>query len=420
MIHARGFGENKQDSHSSPFNISCGEEGSSDTLAGINNGDRPLFVQFCANDPGHLLAAAKKVEAHCDAVDINFGCPQGIAKRGHYGAFLQDDWDLVKNLIGILHQHLSIPVTAKFRIFPDKERTIAYAKMMEAAGAQILTCHGRTREMKGQLSGLADWNVIKAVKEAVNIPVFANGNIIYREDVDRCLELTGCDGVMIAEGNLSNPAISLPPEHAHPPIVTLAHRYLDIVGALRTPTALSAIRAHLFRLLKPILNLDEGLRDMVASCKNEDDFRNVVKEAEKRFVVDSSWQLSPIDPKTGYRSLPPFIAQPYIRNQLDEVKEEKINTVTPCVHTDPSPCGGTAAIRCPIRACLIHCREIRAVAGGVTLDEVSKLSITCGLKGWGCEAHEAKAEARVQRSSEKRKARAEAKRLHKLRKLEAA
>lgn len=103
------------------------------------------------------------------------------------------------NVVGTLHENLAVPVTAKFRIFPDLGRTLLYAKMLEAAGAQIVTCHGRTREMKGQATGLADWKVIAEVKKALKIPVFANGNVLYREDVDSCLEVTGCDGVMTAE-----------------------------------------------------------------------------------------------------------------------------------------------------------------------------------------------------------------------------
>ncbi|KAI1097963.1 FMN-linked oxidoreductase [Jackrogersella minutella] len=177
--------------------------------------DRPLTVQFCANDPEHLLGAAKQVAPYCDAVDLNLGCPQGIARKGHYGAFLQEDQDLIYKLVNTLHENLSVPVTAKMRILETKEDTLAYAKNLLAAGASILTVHGRRREQKGHLTGVADWEYVRYLRE--NLPeetvIFANGNVLQHGDLERCLEATGADAVMSAEGNLSDPAIfaQLPP-----------------------------------------------------------------------------------------------------------------------------------------------------------------------------------------------------------------
>ncbi|KAK2813827.1 hypothetical protein FQN50_000228 [Emmonsiellopsis sp. PD_5] len=176
--------------------------------------DRPLIVQFCANDPAELLAAARCVEPFCDAVDLNLGCPQGIARKGHYGAFLQEEPELIYKLINTLHNELSVPVTAKFRIQESKEKTLEYARMILSAGASFLTVHGRRREQKGHNTGLADWEYIRYLRE--NLPketvIFANGNILAHGDVERCLEATGADGVMSAEGNLCDPTIfSTPP-----------------------------------------------------------------------------------------------------------------------------------------------------------------------------------------------------------------
>lgn len=175
--------------------------------------DRPLTVQFCANDPEYLLAAAKRAAPFCDAVDLNLGCPQGIARKGHYGAFLQEDWDLIHRLINKLHIELPIPVTAKIRILETPEKTLAYAKMVLAAGASILTVHGRRREQKGHLTGIADWTMIRHLRD--NLPpetvIFANGNILQHDDIQKCLDATGADGVMSAEGNLHDPSIFAAP-----------------------------------------------------------------------------------------------------------------------------------------------------------------------------------------------------------------
>lgn len=318
------------------------------------NSDRPLIVQFAANDPDTLLQAAQAVEDHCDGVDLNFGCPQHIARRGHYGAFLQSDWNLTFQLVNTLHIHLKVPVTAKMRVFESTERTIAYALMLERAGAQIIAVHGRTREMKGHKTGLADWEKIRQVKNAVSVPVFANGNILFHEDVQRALKTTGADGVMSAEGNLYNPAIfSTPPEvntelfpmvHSYPfpRIIKLAYEYLDICEKLQTPTASSAIKAHFFRLARPALEVHRDLRPVLGQARIDRnlkgkerlrpyrDFLDKLAKILNQDEIDATYQkrFSSEIPRTETSYIPHWFAQPYYRKEMPPADEDVNTTKT--------------------------------------------------------------------------------------------
>jgi tRNA-dihydrouridine synthase 1 len=118
-----------------------------------------------------------------------------------------DNLPLVKSLVQNLAANLHVPVSVKIRVFPRLEDTLAYAKMLEEAGASLVAVHGRTRDEKDGKKFRADWDAIKAVKDALRVPVLANGNIRHMEDVKNCLEHTGADGVLSAETLLENPAV---------------------------------------------------------------------------------------------------------------------------------------------------------------------------------------------------------------------
>lgn len=207
-------------------------------------------------------------------------------------------------------------MTAKIRIFPTVEKTVAYAKMIERAGAQMLVVHGRLREQKGHKTGLADWDVIRAVKLAVtSIPVIANGNILYYEDLQRCLDYTGCDGVMTAEGNLYNPAILATPEF--PRTWEMALEYLEICREI--PTRLGPIRAHLFKLLQPSLPHHTDLRARLSKAGSFEEVCGIMAELKIRLQEDeariSEEGMGERD-ELGYKKVPHWRCQPYFRPEL--------------------------------------------------------------------------------------------------------
>ena len=184
-------------------------------LAAVKKSDGPMAIQLFGSEPDFMAEAAALIErgdfrgADYEvapvAIDINMGCPVPKVVSNGEGAALMRDPDLAAKIVTAVKKAVSLPVTVKIRAGWDNDHrnAVEFAQQMEAAGADLITVHGRTRQQFYAPS--SDNSIIAAVKAAVRVPVVGNGDLFTAEDVVHILKETGCDGVMIARGALGNP-----------------------------------------------------------------------------------------------------------------------------------------------------------------------------------------------------------------------
>ena len=165
----------------------------------------PLAVQIFGSEPRFLRDAAARLEEtqRFSSIDINMGCPAQKVVGGASGSALMKTPALAADIVRAVKSAVSIPVTVKMRLGWSENTAVDFAKAVTDAGADRLTVHGRTRMQ--QYAGKADWEAIAAVKQAVRVPVIANGDVVDGSSALECLRVTGCDGIAVGRGALGNP-----------------------------------------------------------------------------------------------------------------------------------------------------------------------------------------------------------------------
>lgn len=249
-------------------------------LMNLEGEKRPVAIQIFGSDPEAMSYAAKYVSNIADIVDINMGCPAPKVVKNGDGSRLLLDLTKAKEVMEAVVKNASVPVTLKIRKGWDNSNIVALdiAKIAEEVGISAITIHGRTRTE--YYSGEVDLEIIKKVKESVNIPVIGNGNIVDELTAKEMFEKTGVDGIMIGRASIGNPWI----------FEKIIH-YLKTGEKLEDVTIsekLKIIKEHLNLIIKEkgeIIAIKEFRKHLAAYSKNlpnSSSFRSKINTIEKK------------------------------------------------------------------------------------------------------------------------------------------
>ena len=254
--------------------------------------ERPISQQIFGSDKESFVYAAKYVEEnmHPDIIDINMGCPvPKVAIGAQAGSALLKNPDKIYEIVNNVVNSVSVPVTVKIRSGWDEKHinSVEIAKIIEKAGASAITVHPRTRSQG--YSGKADWNIIKQVKQNVNIPVIGNGDITSCFDAKRMIDETGCDAIMIGRAALGNPWIikecieylesgKLPTQITLKEKIDMIKKHLELlINTKPYKVALLEIRSHAAWYLKGLPNAKE-LKEQIFKTNNKEELLYLLDE----------------------------------------------------------------------------------------------------------------------------------------------
>jgi len=246
-----------------------GDENTKELMT-IDEKERPVALQIFGSDPkimANVVYNKLNSMADVDLIDINMGCPINKVTSSGDGSALLKDPKKAGEIISCVARAVDVPVTVKLRIGYNEINVKEMAKIAQESGAAAITVHGRTRSQ--MYSGKADLQAIALAKSVVSIPVIANGDIFSPQDALAMFEQTGCDGIMIGRGMMSNPwlvrdilsffksgEVPAPPTHSEKIQMALRHTRLLVKTKGEKVGCLEA-RGHLCRYIKGFLNANQ-------------------------------------------------------------------------------------------------------------------------------------------------------------------
>jgi len=261
----------------------------------------PVVVQLLGNDPVALGEnAVRAAEMGAPGIDLNFGCPAKTVNKSRGGAILLKDPDEVHDITLGVRRALAadVPLSAKMRLgFQDKSLAIENAQAIEAAGAMQLTVHARTK-VEGYRPP-AHWEWIARIREAVSIPVVANGDIWTVEDYHRCRAVSGCDDVMIGRGLIANPFLAqaihsgdegLEADATWPVTLELVQLYHQMVMSRLDPKHINGRTKQWLRMMQRHYPQAEGLFMQVRAERDPQRFANLLRHDRESLAIDADRQ----------------------------------------------------------------------------------------------------------------------------------